>query len=41
MSITRLTDQWQDAARAFAERDLSGTEYVAAHTADSRGWKVG
>jgi transposase-like protein len=27
-SITRLTGQWQDEARAFTERDLSGTDYV-------------
>ena len=27
-TITRLTAQWQDAARAFAARDLSGTDYV-------------
>ena len=27
-SITRLTAQWQDEARAFAARDLSGTDYV-------------
>jgi putative transposase len=27
-SITRLTGQWQDEARAFAQRDLSGTDYV-------------
>ncbi len=26
--ITRLTGQWQDEARAFAERDLSGVDYV-------------
>lgn len=27
-SITRLTGQWQDEAKAFAARDLSGTDYV-------------
>jgi putative transposase len=27
-SITRLTTQWQDEARVFARRDLSGTDYV-------------
>ena len=27
-SITRLTAQWQDEARAFGERDLSGADYV-------------
>lgn len=27
-SITRMTAQWQDEARAFAARDLSGTDYV-------------
>ena len=27
-SITRMTAQWQDEARAFACRDLSGTDYV-------------
>jgi len=27
-SITRLTGQWQDEARAFSQRDLSGTDYV-------------
>jgi transposase-like protein len=27
-SITRLTAQWQDEAKAFGERDLSGTDYV-------------
>jgi transposase-like protein len=27
-SITRLTVGWQDEARAFAERDLSGVDYV-------------
>jgi putative transposase len=27
-SITRLTTQWQDEARAFAARDLSGVGYV-------------
>jgi transposase-like protein len=27
-SITRLTAQWQAEARAFAERDLSGADYV-------------
>lgn len=27
-TITRLTSQWQDEARAFAARDLSGTDYV-------------
>ena len=27
-TITRLTAQWQDEAKAFAERDLSGTDYV-------------
>ncbi|WP_433662310.1 IS256 family transposase [Nocardia sp. CA-128927] len=27
-SITRLTGQWQDEARTFAARDLSGTDYV-------------
>src|SRR5215211_3111409 len=26
--ITRLTSQWQDEARAFAGRDLSGVDYV-------------
>jgi transposase-like protein len=26
--ITRLTVQWQDEARAFADRDLSGLDYV-------------
>ncbi len=26
--ITRLTAQWQDEARAFADRDLSGVDYV-------------
>lgn len=26
--ITRLTAQWQDQARAFADRDLSGLDYV-------------
>ena len=26
--ITRLTAQWQDEARAFADRDLSGLDYV-------------
>jgi transposase-like protein len=26
--ITRLTVQWQDEARAFADRDLSGVDYV-------------
>jgi transposase-like protein len=26
--ITRLTSQWQDEARAFADRDLSGLDYV-------------
>lgn len=26
--ITRLTTQWQDEARAFADRDLSGVDYV-------------
>ncbi len=27
-SITRLTASWQDEAKAFAARDLSGTDYV-------------
>jgi len=27
-TITRLTSQWQDEARAFADRDLSGIDYV-------------
>ncbi len=27
-SITRLTTGWQDEARVFAQRDLSGTDYV-------------
>ena len=27
-TITRLTAQWQDEAEAFAQRDLSGTDYV-------------
>jgi putative transposase len=27
-AITRLTCQWQDEARAFGERDLSGADYV-------------
>jgi putative transposase len=27
-AITRLTGQWQDEARAFAARDLSGVDYV-------------
>ena len=27
-TITRLTSQWQDEARAFAERDLSCVDYV-------------
>lgn len=27
-TITRLTAQWQDEARAFSARDLSGTDYV-------------
>jgi putative transposase len=27
-SITRLTAQWQDEAKAFQMRDLSGTDYV-------------
>jgi putative transposase len=27
-SITRLTTQWRDQARAFAARDLSGVDYV-------------
>ena len=27
-SITRLTAQWQDEAKAFQARDLSGTDYV-------------
>ena len=27
-TITRLTVQWQDEARAFGERDLSGVDYV-------------
>ncbi|BBY56072.1 hypothetical protein MKOR_33230 [Mycolicibacillus koreensis] len=27
-TITRLTAQWQDEAKAFAARDLSGTDYV-------------
>jgi hypothetical protein len=26
--VTRLTAQWQDDAKAFAERDLSGVDYV-------------
>ncbi|WP_024805286.1 IS256 family transposase [Nocardia sp. BMG51109] len=26
--ITRLTTQWQDEAKAFGQRDLSGTDYV-------------
>jgi transposase-like protein len=26
--ITRLTTQWQDEARAFAQRDLSGVDYA-------------
>jgi putative transposase len=27
-TITRLTAQWQDEARGFGQRDLSGTDYV-------------
>lgn len=27
-TITRLTTQWQDEARAFDQRDLSGVDYV-------------
>ncbi|MDZ7881448.1 MAG: IS256 family transposase [Mycobacterium sp.] len=27
-TITRLTSQWQDEAKSFGERDLSGTDYV-------------
>ncbi|MGV7852694.1 transposase, partial [Mycobacterium kansasii] len=27
-SITRLTAQWQDEAKAFGARNLSGTDYV-------------
>ena len=27
-TITRLTAQWQDEARTFGSRDLSGTDYV-------------
>ena len=27
-TVTRLTAQWQDDARAFADRDLSGVDYV-------------
>lgn len=27
-TITRLTAQWQDEAKAFGDRDLSGTDYV-------------
>ena len=27
-TITRLISQWQDEAKAFGERDLSGTDYV-------------
>ena len=27
-TITRLTSQWRDEAKAFGERDLSGTDYV-------------
>jgi putative transposase len=27
-SITRLTSQWQDEAKAFGQRDLSGTDFV-------------
>jgi putative transposase len=27
-AITRLTGQWQDEAKAFADRDLSGTDFV-------------
>jgi len=27
-TITRLTSQWQDEAKAFGDRDLSGTDYV-------------
>jgi hypothetical protein len=27
-TITRLTEQWQDEAKAFAGRDLSGVDYV-------------
>jgi transposase-like protein len=26
--ITRLTEQWQDEQRTFAQRDLSGADYV-------------
>jgi putative transposase len=27
-TITRLTSQWQDEAKAFGQRDLSDTDYV-------------
>jgi transposase-like protein len=27
-TVTRLTGQWQDESRAFADRDLSGADYV-------------
>ncbi|PBI91924.1 Transposase, Mutator family [Rhodococcus erythropolis] len=27
-SITRLTTQWQDEAKTFQDRDLSGTDFV-------------
>lgn len=27
-TITRLTAQWQDEAKTFGQRDLSGTDYV-------------
>ena len=27
-TLTRLTTQWQDEARAFQERSLAGTDYV-------------
>jgi transposase-like protein len=27
-TITRLTAQWQDEAKSFGQRDLSGTDYV-------------
>jgi hypothetical protein len=27
-TVTRPTSQWQDEARAFGDRDLSGTDYV-------------
>jgi len=26
--VTRLTTQWQDEAKAFGNRDLSGVDYV-------------